>query len=106
MGNFKVGKMARFGFCAASSFILGGWGLLFHFILSKIVGLLHLKHFNYLYFNYSLYHLSIGTTWMQEIVWQIYNEGAINSEKLLYRFPFLEDCACNSNKNIKLISKH
>ena len=39
---------------------------------------------------------------MQEIVWQIYNEGAINSEKLLYRFPFLEDCACNSNKNMQI----
>ena len=31
------GKMARFGFCAASSLIWGDEGLLFHFILSKIV---------------------------------------------------------------------
>ena len=39
--------MARFGFCAASSLIWGGGGgggLLFHFILSKIVGVgQHLK---------------------------------------------------------------
>ena len=31
------GKMARFGFCTASSLIWGDEGLLFHFILSKIV---------------------------------------------------------------------
>ena len=31
------GKMARFDFCAASSLIWGDEGLLFHFILSKIV---------------------------------------------------------------------
>ena len=40
-GLFKDGKMARFGFCAASSLIWGGGGgggLLFHFILSEIVG--------------------------------------------------------------------
>ena len=30
-------KMGRFGFCAASSLIWWGGGLLFHFILSKIV---------------------------------------------------------------------
>ena len=38
--KIKDVKMARFGFCAASSLIWGrgGWGLLFHFILSKIVG--------------------------------------------------------------------
>ena len=30
-------EMARFGFCAASSLTWeGGWGLLFHFIMSKI----------------------------------------------------------------------
>ena len=39
---------------------------------------------------------------MQEIVWQIYNEGTINSEKLLYRFPFLEGCACHSNKYMRI----
>ena len=33
----KDGKMARFGFCAASSLIWGDGDLLFHFILSKIV---------------------------------------------------------------------
>ena len=36
--EIKDGKMARFGFCAASSLICGDGGLLFHFILSKIVG--------------------------------------------------------------------
>ena len=36
--QIKDGKMARFGFCAALSLIWGmGFGLLFHFILSKIV---------------------------------------------------------------------
>ena len=40
--QIKDRKMARFGFCAASSLIGGGggggvWGLLFHSILSKIV---------------------------------------------------------------------
>ena len=43
------GKMARVGFCAASSLIWGrgeGGGLLFHFILSKIVGWLgHLNSY-------------------------------------------------------------
>ena len=38
----KDGKLARFGFCAASSLICGGGGgdggLLLHFILSKIAG--------------------------------------------------------------------
>ena len=32
---------------------------------------------------------------MQEIVWQIYNEGAVSSEKQLFRFPFLEYLATN-----------
>ena len=40
--KIKNVKMARFGFCAASSLIFFGGGgdgdLLFHFILSKIVG--------------------------------------------------------------------
>ena len=39
--QIKDGNMARVGFCAASSLIWGrgeGGGLLFHFILSKIVG--------------------------------------------------------------------
>ena len=34
--QIKDGKMARFGFCAASSLLWGDGGLLFHFILSKI----------------------------------------------------------------------
>ena len=37
---------------------------------------------------------------MQEIVWQIYNEGAISSEKHIFRFPFLEALACNANKQM------
>lgn len=31
-----------------------------------------------------------GTTWVKEIVWQIYNNGEISSENSLYRVPFLE----------------
>ncbi|KAJ7351134.1 hypothetical protein OS493_036336 [Desmophyllum pertusum] len=31
-----------------------------------------------------------GTTWMQEIVWQIFNYGVVKSEKTLKRVPFLE----------------
>ncbi|XP_068705631.1 amine sulfotransferase-like [Montipora foliosa] len=31
-----------------------------------------------------------GTTWVQEIVWQIYNKGNITREKLICRVPFLE----------------
>ena len=34
----KDGKLARFGFCPASSLIWGDGGLLFHFILFKIAG--------------------------------------------------------------------
>ena len=38
LDKIKDGKMVRFGSCAASSLIWeGGGGLLFHFILSKIV---------------------------------------------------------------------
>ena len=39
LGQIKDGKLARFGFCAASSWIWGAGdgGLLCHFILSKIV---------------------------------------------------------------------
>ena len=48
--QIKDGKMARVGFCAASSLIRGrgeeGGGLLFYFILSKIVGWLgHLSSY-------------------------------------------------------------
>ena len=48
--QIKDGKMARVGFCAASSLIRGrgeeGGGLLFYFILSKIVGWLgHLNSY-------------------------------------------------------------
>ena len=45
LSEIKVGKMACFGFCAASFFIWGEGGLLVHFILSKIVGLLRLREF-------------------------------------------------------------
>ena len=31
-----------------------------------------------------------GTTWVQEIIWEIYNEGVINSEHMSKRVPFLE----------------
>ena len=49
-------------------------------------------------FVYVYHLLSVGTTWVQEIVWQIYNEGAISSAKLLFRFPFLEARACNADE--------
>ena len=44
--------------------------------------------------------LFVGTTWVQEIVWQIYNEGAISSEKQMFRFLFFEASACNANKQM------
>ncbi|KAJ7374486.1 Sulfotransferase, cytosolic, 1B, member [Desmophyllum pertusum] len=31
-----------------------------------------------------------GTTWMQEIVWQIFNDGVVHSETNFQRVPFLE----------------
>ncbi|KAJ7351135.1 hypothetical protein OS493_036337 [Desmophyllum pertusum] len=31
-----------------------------------------------------------GTTWVQEIVWQIFNDGNVNSETIFQRVPFLE----------------
>ena len=37
-------------------------------------------------FNYFL----SGTTWVQEIVWQIINEGEVNSKTAFERVPFLE----------------
>ena len=57
------------------------------FIISKL----------FLYVYHSLY---VGTTWVQEIVWQIYNEGAISSAKLLFRFPFLEARACSADEEL------
>lgn len=44
-----------------------------------------------------------GTTWVQEIVWQIYNEGAISSEKQGLRVPFLEVTATHE-KLVELIT--
>ena len=51
-------------------------------------------------FTFIIHYL--GTTWVQEIVWQIYNEGAISSEKQIYRFPFLEDSACNMSEHMQI----
>ena len=51
-------------------------------------------------FTFIIHYL--GTTWVQEIVWQIYNEGAISSEKQIYRFPFLEDTACNMSEHMHI----
>ena len=51
-------------------------------------------------FTFIIHYL--GTTWVQEIVWQIYNEGAISSEKQIYRFPFLEDTACNMSEHMQI----
>ena len=31
-----------------------------------------------------------GTTWVQEIVWQIFNDGKISEERVESRYPFLE----------------
>jgi len=31
-----------------------------------------------------------GTTWVQEIVWQIFNEGQVTSDHIMQRVPFLE----------------
>ena len=42
------------------------------------------------------YILSLkGTTWVQEIVWQIYHNGEVNSKRIEDRVPFLEE-ATNS----------
>ena len=39
--------------------------------------------------NLSYYSYS-GTTWVQEIIWQIYNEAEISRKPLMQRVPFLE----------------
>ena len=44
--------------------------------------------------------LFVGKTWVQEIVWQIYNEGAISSEKQMFRFPYFEASAYSANKQM------
>ena len=31
-----------------------------------------------------------GTTWVQEIVWQVFNDGIVSKEDQQVRFPFLE----------------
>ena len=38
-----------------------------------------------------IFHLLVGTTWVQEIVWQIYHNGAINSKRIEDRIPFIEE---------------
>ena len=35
-------------------------------------------------------YLFSGTTWVQEIVWQILNDGKISEERVESRYPFLE----------------
>ena len=47
-------------------------------------------------------NLHSGTTWVQEIVWQIYNKGAVSSVKQAFRFPFLEMTATHE-KLVELI---
>ena len=42
------------------------------------------------YFILNLTSFHSGTTWVQEIVWQILNEGQIASDFILDRVPFLE----------------
>ena len=41
-----------------------------------------------------IYYFCSGTTWVQEIVWQIFNEAETSSEKLTQRVPFLEPATC------------
>ena len=38
---------------------------------------------------YDLSSFSTGTTWVQEIVWQIFNDGKVSKEKIDRRFPYL-----------------
>ena len=46
--------------------------------------------------RFECYILSLkGTTWVQEIVWQIYHNGEVNSKRIEDRVPFLEE-ATNS----------
>ena len=47
-------------------------------------------------------NLHSGTTWVQEIVWQIYNKGAVSSVKQAFRVPFLEMTATHE-KLVELI---
>lgn len=42
------------------------------------------------YYSLNLTSLHSGTTWVQEIVWQIFNEGQVTSDHILQRVPFLE----------------
>lgn len=42
------------------------------------------------YYLLNLTSLHSGTTWVQEIVWQIFNEGQVTSDHILQRVPFLE----------------
>ena len=38
----------------------------------------------------SIFSFFSGTTWVQEIVWQILNDGQISEERVESRYPFLE----------------
>ena len=43
-----------------------------------------------LYYVLNLTSFCSGTTWVQEILWQIFNEGQVSSDHILERVPFLE----------------
>ena len=73
--------------CSQQATFLSTLTTLPEFIISKL----------FLYVYHSLY---VGTTWVQEIVWQIYNEGAISRAKLVFRFPYLEARACSADKEL------
>ena len=45
---------------------------------------------NEIYPELNLFLLFSGTTWVQEIVWQILNDGKISEERMESRHPFLE----------------
>ena len=49
------------------------------------------------WFEYYILSLK-GTTWVQEIVWQIYHNGEVNSKRIEDRVPFLEE-ATNSKSS-------
>jgi len=48
---------------------------------------------NYCILNWTSFRL--GTTWVQEIVWQIFNEGQVKSDHINKRIPFLEWSSTN-----------
>ena len=52
--------------------------------------MINTTHFTMVTKTLLILSFSSGTTWVQEIVWQIYNEGAISSELIFKRVPLLE----------------